>query len=270
MELSFPRSERSSGRLKMALTTLLPKILFEFFLLVVVAPAGIFILLLPLGGILAAMERWDFLTGMVYTISIVCGLAQPLGAANNVDPISTVGRFACAVAGLWTLGLTGAIATIAGTFSVSAQLLKRVCRWIVIRCRCASEKGLEQWSYLPFVLSTLLISPLAILLIVAVFAAFLMWIDKAPEFGSTYFYFLADVGGLPNPLVSWIPAPVFSSTFVDVYFSMILYVFSSACLGAAQELLPEDMSGSVRWIGCFFTSLNRLMPAPRQVANEEP
>ena len=43
--------------------------------------------------------------------------------------------------------------------------------------------------------------------------------------------------GLPNPLVAWFPQLNAESTLFDIYFSMVLYVFSSACLGASQVRL---------------------------------
>lgn len=231
---------------------LLLRCLVEVVLLVLVAPVSIFLLLLPLGSLLAWIEGWDWRTGCLYIVSIVCGLAQPIGAAGDVDPLTTMAKTACSIAGLWSLGLTGAIATVAGTYSESARLLKAVCRWLVTQCCCRPANVAEHSSFLPFLACALVLSPILILAVVFVFALWLMWIDYGASSGagttvdSPMFYYLADVGGLPNPLVAWIPTSQSASTFADIYFSLVLYVFSSACLGASQELLPGDMPAVLR------------------------
>jgi hypothetical protein len=253
---------------------LLLRCLVEVLLLVLVAPVSIFLLLLPLGSLLAWLEGWDWRTGCVYIVSIVCGLAQPLGAASDVDPLTNLARTACSISGLWSLGLTGAIATVAGTYSESVRLLKAACRWLVARCCWISADSAADSTFFPFFICALVLSPLLILATVFVCALLMMWIDYGASSGagttvdSTMFYYLADVGGLPNPLVAWIPTSHSVSTSADIYFSLVLYVFTSACLGASQELLPSDMPAVLRRRGSQLKSLAGRFARPTVVESE--
>jgi hypothetical protein len=171
---------------------------------VLVAPVFIFLALLPLGSLLAWMEGWEWHTGCFYIVSVVCGLAQPLGSANDVDPLTTLARAACSVAGLWSIGLTGAIAAVAGAHSESARLLKAVCRNLVARCCCTLPDAAAHASFLPFLACALLLSPLLILATVLLFALLMLWVDFGASRGvnttvdSTIFYYLANVAWIPT------------------------------------------------------------------------
>lgn len=240
------RETEEEGGSRSTLRQLVLTCLLELLLLVLVAPIGIFLLLLPIGGLLAWMEQWQWYTGVFYIISVVCGLAQPLATASNVSPLSPGAKAACCLTGLWSLGLTAAIAALAGSHSESVRLLKDGCRQLVVRTSCVSPEVAKHYSIFPFLLCALAISPMLIFVAAFIASTLMMWIDYGPAgagtgLDSTMFYFLADVGGLPNPLVDWMPTSVAGPIFADIYFSLVLYTFSSVCLGASQELLPGDL-----------------------------
>jgi len=172
----------------------------ELLVLFIVAPAGIFLMLLPLGALLAWAEGWSWLTGVYYEVSIVCGLAQPLAGANNVSPSRIGTQLACSITGLWTLGLTGAIAALCGTYSESANLLKIACRKLVSLCCCISDDIAEHHSFGAWVVCTLLLAPVIILIFVCFCSGLMLALASGRgggpvNFSDVMFYYLADVGG---------------------------------------------------------------------------
>ena len=88
------------------------RILMELFSFFVLVPVALLVLTSALGGVLAVTEDWTWLTGFQFVFSVQCGLANPLGQANNVNPVTDFGRLMTGLVAAYTLTFSGAIASV--------------------------------------------------------------------------------------------------------------------------------------------------------------
>lgn len=116
----------------------LRNILKELVAFLAFLPGCLMVLNIVLGSILAAIEGWSFHTGWQYCFSIQCGLAAPLGEANNVNPVTTMGRVWTSVVAAWTLGFAGALSELCSS-SALVDLVTWPGRWAashLLQCLC--------------------------------------------------------------------------------------------------------------------------------------
>jgi len=211
----------------------------EMLIILFVIPAVIWVVCAVLGLILAAFEDWDGKTGREYVLSIVCGLTTPLGNANNVSPVSTMGMIAAGLVGTWALGATGLVSA----WSSDTKLLEVYARNLdkmggAVGADRPFRKLFLVWLQLIIVTPTFLF--VIIIMLGCILAALEQW-----DYSDGVFYLLADISGQPNPLVGVTPggdAKIFFSEVVSLW----LFVFGSAAIGSATLLTLPSATEVVR------------------------
>ena len=160
---------------------------------------------LVIGLALAASEGWNVRTSLQMMISVICGLTTPLGNANNVWPTTAFGKVWMALASIWALGIAGVVI---GQFG--AQGLFDACHMQLLRCFGASVNGSEvrllrnRRAIAAALVQLFVVAPL----IFATFSILLGALLAAAEqwtWTTGIQYVVANVAGLPNPLVSEVP-----------------------------------------------------------------
>lgn len=215
-------------RKKVKKASVLKAALQETLLLWVVFPGLVMLACAVLGAILAGVEHWPWRTGWQYVVSITCGLANPLGNAANVSPTTEVGMISAGVCGMWTIGLTGVISGWASDTTVVAILSAAIRRF------CQAEDRHPCRSMLALVLSLFVFSPIALGAFVMVLGCVLSKFEEWPWSDGAY-YILANVAGLPNPLVSNTPIGR-TGGFTSVIVSLWGFMFSSIIIGLAGAM----------------------------------
>jgi hypothetical protein len=219
------------------------RLLGEIGLLTVVGPAIVMAICGVIGPLLALVEGWDALTGALYTLSVVCGLTTPLGAANDVDPDSVGGKVFAGLAGVWALSIVGAIAGSVGELVLVRRYIWRcacLTGWLRRRCCCGACAA----AGLVFLLNALVVGPA--LLGVFLLAFDLIWL-AAEGWSHTdgLFYQLSSVGGLPNPLNDVEPTHL----AIDVAFTLWTFFATSVIVGLSGVLV-EPVWTSIKQARC--------------------
>lgn len=205
----------------------------EVFLLLIIFPSLVLLACLVLGALLASVEAWTWQTGFEYIVSTTCGLANPLGNANNVSPATFLGMAMAGVFGLWALGSTGILCGWASNTIIVNFIVDGITARLSIKQDAAATQKVAALLFCVFVLSPVMLS-----LFVLLCACPLSFAERW-ALADGNFYILANVAGLPNPLVQNTPATYFGKLF-DAITSAWCFVLGSILIGLASSLpMPE-------------------------------
>lgn len=207
----------------------------EIFLLLIIFPSLILLACLVLGALLASVEAWTWQTGFEYIVSTTCGLANPLGNANNVSPATFLGMTMAGVFGLWALGSTGILCGWASNTMIVNFIVDGITGRLSIEEDKAATKKVAALLFCIFVLSPLMLS-LFVLLCACPLSLAERW-----AWADGNFYILANVAGLPNPLVQNTPATYFGKLF-DAITSAWCFVLGSILIGLASSFPMPDFA----------------------------
>ena len=210
-----------SGRLHM-LKHGLRSILLSFIIFPIVISVAAF----ALGAAMAEIEGWDMAVGFFYLMSIICGMATPIGEAGNVTPVEGISAVGSLVVALWSHGMVGIIVGLVDDM-VAKLVLRRMSLW---------NPEAKPWRMLLLsLLWMLVVAPLTILCIAGLCGAVLSVCIE--HWGPTngFYYFVGNAVGLPNPLVPYSPHTELGAG-VDVYFTIILFGTSAIFLGIAARV----------------------------------
>lgn len=220
-------------------------VLTELLLLLVILPGIILVLCMALGGIIAGMEGWTFWVGAQYIISLTCGLATPLGNANSAPiPSSHMGRIFAGLMGVWTLGITGVVSGWASNLETVSGTLRSVERCCTVVEKCCTPSGMptrrRTWVRTLIQVSVVVfgVTPAVLTVFVLLLGCILAAVESWP-WQDGALYLLADVAGLPDPLVSVAPTSATGKLFTVVV-SLWMFMFGGLAIGIASSIeLPE-------------------------------
>jgi len=208
-------------------------------------PALLYVLVLVLGSALAGIEGWPAFTGINYILSTVCGLANPLGSSANVSPQNNLGKLLASLIAIWSLGLAGLIAGMASNSAVVdlltsvVHLLRSDAKERRRQGRHKHRKGRPMWIVaLDTMAVTVVVVPAALYALVVVLGAVFARAEEW-RFRDGFYYLLADLSGLPNPLVNPVPTTAFGEAWATwsaaKMASSTTTKMSSSTTGAVQK-----------------------------------
>lgn len=206
--------------------------------IVVVAPVVTLILGFIFGAILAAMEGWPWWTGVLYVLSNLTGLGNPLTSAM---PVTLPGVVADIILAAWALGILGTVIGCVANVSFTSTVIDAM---ESVGSREPQGQPSLASQAMAFVSFALVVIPVVLCGIGALFGLMLA-AGEGWELSDGVLYVVGNIVTLANPLVSNSPTTVSGEVF-DLVVSLWALALSGAALGVVGSFsLPNTLTGAI-------------------------
>mmetsp|Transcript_12535 Transcript_12535/g.33562 ORF Transcript_12535/g.33562 Transcript_12535/m.33562 type:complete len:364 (-) Transcript_12535:120-1211(-) len=198
----------------------------------VLVPALSLLLATIFGAILAVIEAWTPWDGILYVISNIAGLGNPL---TSNSPTTGSGTIFDIIISLWALGLFGSIVGMVSSLTWTTSAIHRLEHPRATHRSVPAQIG-------GFLLGVLVLVPAVIVLICLVLGAMLAGGEGWP-LRVGFLYVVGNVAALGNPLVNDSPVSV-GGEVLDVFISLWAVSISGIALGVIGSFTLPNLVAS--------------------------